>query len=86
MERMVAGLSIRTRYLSERYPYKGESYLRIAEVKIYVSLFTNRSIQRTEFIVFGDSQQFLPLCGGEGRCECGSLGYGQSGCGNVSRM
>ena len=26
MERMVAGLSIRTRYLSERYPYKGESY------------------------------------------------------------
>lgn len=26
MERMVAGLSIRTRYLSERYPYKGEAY------------------------------------------------------------
>ncbi|KAA5419140.1 FimB/Mfa2 family fimbrial subunit [Bacteroides cellulosilyticus] len=26
MERMVAGLSIRTRYLAERYPYNGEAY------------------------------------------------------------
>lgn len=26
MERMTAGLSIRTRYLAERYPYQGETY------------------------------------------------------------
>ena len=26
MKRMAAGLSIRTRYLAERYPYRGEAY------------------------------------------------------------
>lgn len=26
MKRMAAGLSIRTRYLAERYPYQGETY------------------------------------------------------------
>ena len=46
MERMTAGLSIRTRYLAERYPYQGETYTFIVRGNGFRSGFHGKSNRR----------------------------------------